>query len=128
MTSSNIRHMHATKVLECAPQGKRLQTDRDAVGLIGEALSQGAELVMIPVERFDDTFFQLKTRIAGEFIQKFVTYRRRLAIVGDIAHHLDGSAALRAFVSESNRGAQIWFVKDSEELDERLRRELGNRV
>ncbi len=41
-------------------------------------MSQRADWVLIPVECFDDDFFRLKTRIAGEIIQKFVNYRRKL--------------------------------------------------
>lgn len=71
------------RVLECAREGKKLRNDRDAVELIGEALGIGARVVVIPVERFEADFFRLRTRIAGEIVQKIVQYRRRLVIVGD---------------------------------------------
>jgi Domain of unknown function (DUF4180) len=45
--------------------------------------------------------------LAGEFAQKFVNYRLRLAIVGDISQHLAGSEALCDFVAETNRGNQL---------------------
>ncbi|MGA2135550.1 MAG: DUF4180 domain-containing protein [Bryobacteraceae bacterium] len=67
-----------------------------------------------------DDFFKLRTRIAGEFVQKFVTYRVRLAIAGDISGYLEGSSALRDFVVECNRGSQVWFVADAQELQTRL--------
>jgi hypothetical protein len=38
--------------------------------------------VIIPKERPDDDFCALRTRIAGEIIQKFVNYRLHLATVG----------------------------------------------
>jgi hypothetical protein len=38
-------------------------------------------LIVPPVDRLGDDFFRLKTRIAGEIIQKFVTYGVRAAIV-----------------------------------------------
>jgi hypothetical protein len=52
--------------------GKKLRTERDAVELIGEARQAGADLVVIPVELLDDDFFRLRTRVAGEMVQKFV--------------------------------------------------------
>ena len=64
----------------------------------------------IPVSRLSPDFFQLKTRLAGEVIQKFVNYRMRLAMIGDISAWLAQSNALRDFVYESNRGTAIWFV------------------
>jgi hypothetical protein len=116
-------NLHGVRVLECAPDGNKTRSDRDAIELIGEALGNGAGLVAIPAEQFDDDFFRLSTRIAGEIIQKFVTYRLRLAIIGDISRHVGESSALRDFVYESNRGDHVWFVANLEELAHRLERE-----
>ncbi|HEV2171192.1 MAG TPA: DUF4180 domain-containing protein, partial [Candidatus Binatus sp.] len=96
----------------------------DAVDLIGKPFEIRAQWIVIPVECLGDEFFQLKTRIAGELIQKFVQYRRRLAIVGDISLHLAESSALRAFVTEANRGKEVWFVDTVAELDRRLAQEV----
>jgi hypothetical protein len=79
-----------------------------------------ASLLVIPVECLDEDFFRLSTRIAGEIIQRFVTYRVRVAIVGDISRHVAESTALRDFVLEANRGDQVWFVTSLEELGQRL--------
>lgn len=45
---------------------------------------QGAQWVVIPSERFDEKFFRLSTRVAGEIIQKFVQYRVGIVVLGDI--------------------------------------------
>src|SRR5262249_38596918 len=109
-------NLHGTMILECPPDGKKLRSDRDAVELIGEAFQRGARLILIPVERLDEDFFRLRTRIAGEMVQKFVNYRMRLVIAGDIAQYVAESDAFRDFVYEANRGSQIWFVTNVEEL------------
>lgn len=114
---------NGVRVLDCDANGAKLRNDRDAVDIVGEALSQRCKLVVLPIERLDESFFSLKTRIAGEIIQKFVNYELRLAIVGDIARHVDASTALRDFVLETNRGRQVWFVADRAELDRRLNAE-----
>jgi hypothetical protein len=106
--------------LVCGPEGAKLKSERDAVDLIGAALQEGAELVVVPVERFEEDFFELKTRLAGHFIQKFVTYRRQLVILGDISHYIAQSRSLHDFVYETNRGNQVWFLTNLQELDERL--------
>jgi hypothetical protein len=77
-------------------------------------------VVAVPVGRFDERFFSLRTDLAGEVMQKFVNYRIRLAVVGDLSAHLAGSTALRDLVTESNRGAQVWFVADLADLDTHL--------
>lgn len=114
--------LHGKRILECAAEGERLRTDRDVVDIIGAAHENRADWIVIPVERFDDDFFRLKTRIAGEIVGKFVIYRQHLAIVGDISRHLDDSATLRAFVNETNRGTEVWFVASLEALGQRLAR------
>jgi uncharacterized protein DUF4180 len=121
--------LHGVRILACAADGARLRSDRDAVDLISSAWAHRAKLVVIPIERLDDDFFRLRTRIAGEIVQKFVTYRMQVAIVGDISQHVSESSALRDFVSESNRGEHVWFVTTLEELDQRLQRQTGgNRI
>lgn len=103
---------------QCAAEGRRLRSDRDAVDLIGEA--QGADLIVIPAERLEEDFFRLRTGVAGAFLQKFATYHRRVAILGDISRHVQESTALRDFVVEANRGDHVWFVETIEELERRL--------
>jgi hypothetical protein len=122
--ATKLYELNGVRVLECIADGARLQTYRDAVDLIGKAFENRAQWIVIPVECLEDEFFELKTRIAGELIQKFVQYRRRLAIIGDISRHLAESSALRAFVNEANRGKEVWFVASVAELDRRLAPEV----
>lgn len=46
--------------------------------------------------------------MAGEILQKFSTYRVRLAIIGDFSTIT--SKSLRDFIYESNQGKQVNFV------------------
>jgi hypothetical protein len=108
------------QVLVCDPAGSPVATTQDALDLIGAAFL-GAEVVAVPASRLDENFFSLGTRFAGEVMQKFVNYRLRLAVVGDISRHLAASPALRALVHESNRADHVWFVPDLDALDARLR-------
>jgi hypothetical protein len=110
------------KVHVCPPDGPSLHNERDVVQLIGEVFAEQPDWVAIPTERLSEDFFRLRTRLAGEMIQKFVNYGLRVAIVGDLTRQLAESESLSDFVRESNRGAQVWFVADLDELDQRLRR------
>jgi hypothetical protein len=103
-------------VLLCDPDGPTIADPQDALDVIGSAFSR-AEVVAVPADRFDERFFQLRSGLAGEIMQKFVNYRMRLAVVGDISAHVESSSALRDLVTESNRGRHIWFVRDLDELD-----------
>jgi hypothetical protein len=112
--------LHGVRIFECSAEGPQLRSDLGAVDLISEARSQRATVIVIPTERLSDDFFRLKTGIAGGILQKFVTYGMRIAILGDISGHMAQSASLKAFVYESNRGSQCWFVENLEELGQRL--------
>jgi hypothetical protein len=99
---------------------RMLRNDQDAVELIGEALSQGAEWIVIPIVCLEADFFRLSTGVAGRILQKFVTYRRRVVILGDISHHIAESSAWNDFVVECNRGDSIRFVENRDDLETRL--------
>ena len=114
-----VTERRGVPVLVCDRDGAPIASTQDALDLIGAAFSE-TDVVAVPVDRFDDRFFTLRTGLAGAIMQKFVNYRIRLAVVGDISGHLAQSSALRALVHESNRGGQIWFVKDLDELDGHL--------
>ena len=115
-------HLHGVRVFECPVEGNPLRNDRDAAGLIGTVWQNGgAAWIAIPTQCLTEDFFRLSTRLAGGIIQKFLNYRLRLAIVGDISWYVDASSALRDFVAESNRGDHVWFVANLDELDRRLK-------
>jgi Domain of unknown function (DUF4180) len=121
--SEQVYELAGFRVLECAGEGPALKTERDAVDLIGAMASTKADWALIPGSRLDAEFFSLRTRIAGAFLQKFVTYGKRVAILGTIPKEFEDSRALRDFVKECNRGQQIWFVDNRDELRKRLGKE-----
>ncbi|MFJ7147360.1 DUF4180 domain-containing protein [Streptomyces sp. NPDC100445] len=120
MTAQTIDTLHGVRVLHCAPDGPVLDGESAALDLIGDAFGHEAELVAVPVERIAEDFFRLGSGVAGAVVQKFVNYRLRLAVLGDISGHVARSTALRDFVYESNQGRQLWFLADAAELGTRL--------
>jgi hypothetical protein len=88
-------------------------TIQDALDLIGTASYYGADSVIIPMERLSPDFFSLKTRFAGEVLQKFVNYSMRAAIVGNFSGYQ--SESLQAFIRESNRGRHVCFMPTIED-------------
>lgn len=105
-----------TRVLKCADGGTPLRAPADANDFLGAAWGEEADMLAIPVARLGPDFLNLSTRVAGEVFQKFVNYRMKCAIVGDISQQLAASKALRDFVRETNTGNSVWFVRDLDEL------------
>ena len=64
-------------------------------------------------ESLDDTFFDLKTGIAGEMLQKFSNYGMKIAIVGEFGQYK--SKSLRGFIYECNKGNCVFFKSSVEE-------------
>ena len=108
------------KVFHVPAAGPPLRSGGDVLGLIHGDGAADAEWIAVPVARLDPAFFDLRSGLAGDIVQTFVNYRIGLAVVGHIAEHLGGSTALRDFVREANRGRQVWFVDDDDELSARL--------
>ncbi|MDH6213916.1 DUF4180 domain-containing protein [Streptomyces pseudovenezuelae] len=121
MTTNTLVTLHGVRVLRIDPEGPPLDGEQAALDLIGDAMGQDAELVAVPVERVADEFFRLRSGVAGAVMQKFVNYRQRLVIVGDVSRHVSESTALRDFVHETNQGGHVWFLADHDALDARLR-------
>lgn len=100
--------------------GPPLAVGQDALDAIGAAWGSDASTIVVPVERFDARFFDLRTGVLGELTQKFVNYRIRLVVLGDVTAHTEASGAFRDYVGETNAGDQVWFVADEAELATRL--------
>lgn len=115
-----VQTRHGATVLMCAPDGPKIADEQSAVDLIGTLWGQDVQWLVLPVQRLPQDFFVLRTRVAGAVVQKMQQYGYRVAVVGDISGHVEASTALRDFVYESNRGRQLWFVRDETELDARL--------
>lgn len=107
-------------VLHVSADGPLISTERDATDLIGDAWGADAHVVAVPVARLDPSFFQLSSGVAGAIAQKFVNYRLTLAVIGDVSPFTAASEPLAAWVRESNRGDQVWFLPDAAALDARV--------
>lgn len=87
-----------------------IRETQDAVDLLGESVSNNCNRIIIYEKNFHPDFFDLKTRLAGEILQKFSNYHVKLAIVGDFSRFT--SKSLRDFIYESNKGNLIFFTDD----------------
>mgnify|MGYP002789672605 CR=1 FL=1 len=94
-----------------------IQEVQDAVELLANCAYQGASRIIIHSENLHPAFFDLKTGLAGDILQKFSTYQSQLAIVGDFSNLT--SKSLRDFIYESNKRGDILFVMSQAEAEAR---------
>ena len=102
------------QIAEFHGEGFLLGNAGDARDLI--LASRGANWVALDESRVAPAFFDLRSGIAGDVLQKFVNYRMKLAILGDISRYTDQSESLKALVRESNRGRNVAFLPSLDAL------------
>ncbi|NLW16140.1 MAG: DUF4180 domain-containing protein [Firmicutes bacterium] len=93
-----------------------VQSALDLVATV--AFTEGGNRIVMPKSVLAEDFFNLRTRLAGEMLQKFINYQVKVAIVGDFSTYT--SKSLKDFIYESNQGKDIFFVADEKQAIEKL--------
>lgn len=106
-------NLNNTKIAEVISDETIISTAEDGLDLLGNLYYQGFDSIVLYENNVTPDFFDLKNGIAGEILQKFSTYRVKLAIVGDFSKY--SSKSLTDFIYESNRGKHINFVNSTTE-------------
>jgi len=85
----------------------------------------GCNHIILDKKAICEDFFDLKTRLAGEILQKFVNYHVKVAIVGDFSTYT--SKSLKDFIYESNKGKDVFFLPSESQAAEKLA-DLGGQI
>lgn len=78
----------------------------------------GCDRIIINKSLVSESFFDLKTRFAGEILQKYINYHMKIAIIGDFSVY--SSQSLKDFIYECNRGNDIFFLPTEQHAIEKL--------
>ena len=95
-----------------------LNSSQDILDLLGSFYPEHVDALILHEADLAPEFFQLRTKLAGEILQKLINYRVKVAIVGEFQKYQ--SKALADFIYECNRGRQIFFVPTREDAVTRL--------
>lgn len=106
------------KIAEIVSADIIIRSAQDGLDLLGNIYYQGFDKLIIYEKNLTPEFFDLKTKIAGDILQKFSNYRMGLAIVGDFEKYQ--SKSIRDFIFESNKTKHINFTETLENALERL--------
>ncbi|WP_426278377.1 DUF4180 domain-containing protein [Chryseobacterium sp. S-02] len=107
-----------TKVAEIISEKLIIHSAQDGLDLLGNIYYQDFDAVVLYEKNIIPEFFDLKTKMAGEILQKFSNYRMKLAIIGDFSRY--ESKSFKDFIFESNKTRYINFVESLEEALEKL--------
>jgi hypothetical protein len=108
----NIHNINGINIAEIISDEIVISNTQDSLDLMANCDYQGARSIIINEKNIIPDFFDLKTRLAGDILQKFTNYQVRLAIVGDFSKY--SSKSLQDFIYESNKAGRICFVDSIE--------------
>ena len=98
-----------TRVAKIKSEAILINNLYDATQLLGDLYYQGFDKIILEEKHICPDFFDLKTKLAGEILQKFSNFKMKLAIVGDWGKY--ESKSLQDFIFESNKGTLINFIE-----------------
>lgn len=93
-----------------------ISTVQDAVDLLGNCYYTGIKNIILKKEHFSPDFYDLKSGLAGDILQKFSNYNISLTIIGDFKNI--ESKGLKDFIYESNKTGNINFVESIKALSQ----------
>lgn len=116
----DIIEVKGSNIAVLRSMGVLIQETQDALDLMAEVSYLNSHKIIIKEDQVTPAFFDLKSGIAGEILQKFSTYKVQLAIIGDFSKYT--SKSLIDFMFESNKYGRINFVSSFDEAREKLSR------
>src|SRR5688572_23864280 len=113
---NHVLHIaHREPVAEISTNNPVIQTAQE---FLEAMMNLPADVIVVHQTTLHDSFFDLRSGLAGEILQKVVNYSRRMAIVGDFTHYT--SKSLHDFIRESNRGNTVVFASTLSDAVEKL--------
>ncbi|PYI57248.1 DUF4180 domain-containing protein [Paenibacillus flagellatus] len=90
-----------------------------ALDLMAEVgVVHGCDKIVLRQSNLSEDFFELKTGLAGDILQKYTNYGVKLAVVGTFDGY--GSKSLNDFIYECNQGNRFFFVSDTQQAIQAL--------
>jgi len=93
-----------------------VQSALDLIATVG--YDMGCDRIILNKTTICEEFFDLNSGLAGEILQKFITYCVKIAIIGDFSIYT--SKSLKDFIYECNNGKDIFFFSNENQAIEKL--------
>lgn len=118
-----INEKDASRVAVISSAETALTDAQGAMDIIATAMEYDCTKIIVSKAAVSEDFFELKSGLAGEVLQKFTNYRIKFAIVGDFSAY--DSKSLKDFIYESNKGGHVLFVPTEQAALDRLHSVTG---
>jgi hypothetical protein len=105
-----LHETSAGKIAEIISDEVIIKDTDDALDLMAESRYLDAGKMIIRENQITPSFFDLKTGLAGDILQKFSNYRMQLALIGSFSKYK--SKSFQDFIRECNKGNRIFFLEN----------------
>ena len=113
-----IKETENKKYIELMSAANPLSTENDALDLIALCWEHETNYIVIHQEALSESFFDLKTKAAGNIIQKFVNYGIKAAVV--IPQETVQNERFKEMALEINKGNHFRMYESKEEAEKWL--------
>ena len=108
MMNIEIHEQEGDRIAEVIADHILITNAEDSLQILVDLYYQDFDKIILHEKNVSPEFFDLKSGLAGEVLQKFSNYRVRLAIVGEFSKYPGQS--IKDFIFESNRGRHVNFL------------------
>ena len=116
--TTEVHQNGAIKIAEVIAEEILVSNAEEGLQLLVDLYYQDFDKIIIREKNITPDFFDLKTGLAGDILQKFSNYRVQLVIIGEFSRYPGNS--IKDFIYESNKGRQINFLTSLEQAIEKL--------
>ncbi|RED59398.1 DUF4180 domain-containing protein [Cohnella lupini] len=113
-----IREIESKKYIEFISATEPLSTENDALDLVALCWEHETTALMIHYTALSEDFFKLKTKLAGDMIQKFTNYGIKVAAI--IPQETSQKGRFKEMATETNKGNHFRLYVSKEEAEEWL--------
>lgn len=113
-----VREIESKKYIELISSTGPLSTENDALDLIALCWEHEANALMINYTALSEDFFKLKTKVAGDIMQKFINYSIKAAIV--VPQETIQKGRFKEMATETNKGNHFRLYESKKEAEKWL--------
>ncbi|EDM38935.1 hypothetical protein PBAL39_22720 [Pedobacter sp. BAL39] len=106
--TTNIHQIENTRIAEVTSDHVLISSAEEGLQLLVDLYYQDFDKIVLYEQQISPEFFNLKSGMAGELLQKFSNFRVKLAIVGDFEKY--SGKSMGDFIYESNQGRMVNFL------------------
>ncbi len=110
-----MREKESKKYIELISTSEPLSTENHALDLVALCWEQDTHLLMMDFSALSQDFLKLKTRVAGNFIQKFINYNIKIAVI--MPPEIIKESRFKEMVLETNKGNHFRIYESKAEAE-----------